>query len=110
RLDIIVANAGINGVWAPIDQLTPEEWDKTVAINLRGTFLTLHYGVPAMKAKGGSIVIVSSINGTRTFSNPGTSAYASTKAGQLALGQIAALELAKHRIRVNVVCPGAIET
>ena len=110
RLDIVVANAGINGVWAPIDELTPEEWDETFAINLRGTYLTLHYAVPAMKTNGGSIVIVSSINGTRTFSNPGTSAYASTKAGQLALGQVAALELAKHRIRVNVVCPGSIST
>jgi len=110
RLDIVVANAGVNGVWAPVDELTPEEWDKTFAINLRGTYLTLHYAVPAMKANGGSIVIVSSINGTRTFSNPGTSAYASTKAGQLALGQVTALELAKHRIRVNVVCPGAIAT
>jgi len=41
RLDIAVANAGINGVWAPIDELAPEEWDRTIAVNLRGTFLTL---------------------------------------------------------------------
>lgn len=110
RLDIAVANAGINGVWAPIDDLKPEEWEQTVAINLRGTYLTLHHAVPPMKEAGGAIVIISSINGTRTFSNPGTTAYAATKAGQLALGQVAALELAKHRIRVNVICPGAIST
>lgn len=110
RLDIAVANAGVNGVWAPIDDLKPEEWEQTVAINLRGTYLTLHHAVPPMKQAGGAIVIVSSINGTRTFSNPGTTAYAATKAGQLALGQVAALELAKHRIRVNVICPGAIST
>ncbi len=110
-LDIVVANAGINGVWAPIDELQPAEWDNTINTNLRGTYLTLHYTVPHLKRAGsGSIVIVSSINGTRVFSHGGASAYSTTKAGLLALGQMAALELAKHRIRVNVVCPGKIDT
>ena len=53
RLDIVFANAGINGVWAPIDELSPEEWDRTIDINLRGTFLTLHYTVPHLKSAGG---------------------------------------------------------
>lgn len=110
RLDILFANAGVNGVWAPIEDLKPEEWDQTLAINLRGTFLTLKYAVPLMKARGGAVVITSSINGTRTFTTAGASAYASSKAAQLAFGQMAALELAKYRIRVNVICPGAIET
>jgi NAD(P)-dependent dehydrogenase (short-subunit alcohol dehydrogenase family) len=111
RLDIAVANAGINGVWAPLDELAPEEWDRTMAVNLRGTFLTLRYAVPWLKrAGGGSVVIVSSINGTRTFTGAGATAYACSKAAQLALGQMAAVELGKHGIRVNVVCPGAIET
>jgi len=69
-LDIVVANAGINGVWAPIDDLKPEEWDKTIAVNLRGTYLTLHLTVPHLKRHGGSIIVVSSINGTRTFTTP----------------------------------------
>lgn len=107
-LDGVFANAGINGTWAPIDDLTYDEWNETVRINLGGTFLTLHLAVPLMKKHGGSIVITSSINGTRTFTNGGASAYSTTKAGQLALGQMAALELARYRIRVNVVCPGAI--
>jgi len=110
RLDIVFANAGINGVWAPIEEIAPHEWDETQAVNLRGTYLTIHHAVPLMKAKGGSIVITSSINGTRTFTTAGASAYATSKAGQLALGQMLALELAEHKIRVNVICPGAIES
>jgi NAD(P)-dependent dehydrogenase (short-subunit alcohol dehydrogenase family) len=109
RLDTVVANAGINGVWAPIDELKPREWDETIRVNLKGTYLTVHHAVPLMSA-GGSIVIVSSINGTRTFTSAGASAYATTKAGQLAFGQMLALELAPRGIRVNIICPGAIST
>ncbi len=98
RLDIVVANAGINGVWAPIDELRPEEWDRTIDVNLGGTFLTLRFCVPHLKrAGGGSIVIVSSINGTRVFSNTGATAYSCTKAAQVTMAQMVALELAKHR-------------
>jgi NAD(P)-dependent dehydrogenase (short-subunit alcohol dehydrogenase family) len=111
RLDIVVANAGINGVWAPIEDLKPDEWDKTIAVNLRGTYLTIHYAVPHLVAAGGgSIVVISSINGTRTFTTPGASAYSVTKAGQLALVQQLALELGERKIRINAVCPGAIES
>lgn len=110
RLDIVFANAGINGVWAPIEELTPEEWDKTININLTGTFLTVKYAVPYLKKQGGSVIITSSINGTRVFSNTGATAYSCTKAAQVAFTKMVALELAEHRIRVNVICPGAIAT
>jgi NAD(P)-dependent dehydrogenase (short-subunit alcohol dehydrogenase family) len=110
RLDIVFANAGINGVWAPLDEIEPEEWDRTLAINLRGTFLTIKYAVPYLQREGGSIIITSSVNGTRMFSNSGATAYACSKAAQVALAKMAALELAKYRIRVNVICPGAIST
>lgn len=110
RLDIVFANAGINGVWAPLEELEPEEWDKTINVNLRGTFLTVKYAIPLLKKNGGSVVITASVNGTRIFSNTGATAYSCTKAAQVAFTQMAALELAKHRIRVNVICPGAIET
>ena len=111
RLDIVLANAGINGVWAPIDDLQPEEWDRTVSTNLRGTYLTLHYAVPHLKKAGaGSIVVTASINGTRAFSNAGATAYSCTKAAQVTLVQMLAVELGKHKIRVNVVCPGRIDT
>ena len=111
RLDIVVANAGINGVWAPIDELQPDEWDRTININLRGTYLTLHYCVPHLKRAGaGAVVITASVNGTRIFSNSGATAYSCTKAAQVAMAQMTALELARHRIRVNVICPGRIDT
>lgn len=111
RLDILCANAGTNGIWAPVDDLTAQEWDETLDVNLKGTFLVMRAGVPLMKQSGrGSIIITSSIVGTCSFSLGGASAYAASKAGQVALGLSAALELAKHRIRVNVICPGAIKT
>jgi NAD(P)-dependent dehydrogenase (short-subunit alcohol dehydrogenase family) len=110
QLDIVIANAGINGVWAPIDDLTPAEWSQTMTINLNGTFLTLHYAVPMMRKAGGAIVITSSINGNRTFTMAGASAYSTTKAGQVALGKMLAMELAIDKIRVNVICPGSIAT
>lgn len=111
RLDIVFANAGVNGVWAPIDELTPEEWDRTQGINLRGTYLTVHFAVPHLKAAGGgSIIITSSVNGTRTFSTPGASAYSTSKAGQVAFMKMVALELGRHGIRCNAVCPGLIHT
>lgn len=110
RLDIVFANAGINGVWAPLEELAPEEWDKTLNINLKGTFLTVKYAVRHLKKQGGSVIITSSVNGTRIFSNTGATAYSCSKAAQVAFAKMVALELAKHRIRVNVICPGAIKT
>lgn len=110
RLDIVFANAGINGVWAPIEQLQPDEWERTIAINLTGTFLTIKYAVPHLKKQGGSVIITASVNGTRIFSNTGATAYSCSKAGQVAMAKMLALELAPARVRVNVICPGAIET
>lgn len=110
RLDIVFANAGINGVWAPLEELTPEEWDRTLDINLKGTFLTVKYAVPYLKRQGGSVIVTSSVNGTRIFSNTGATAYSCSKAAQVAFTKMVALELAPHKIRVNVICPGWIKT
>lgn len=110
RLDIVFANAGINGVITPIEDFSPEDWDNTLATNLKSTFLTVKYAIPYMKTKGGSIIITSSVNGNRKFSGTGMSAYSSSKAGQMAFGKMAALELSTYKIRVNIICPGAIKT
>ncbi|MCM3785208.1 SDR family oxidoreductase [Neobacillus mesonae] len=110
RIDVVFANAGVNGKMAPIETMEIEDWDQTMCINMRGTFATVKYAIPHMKDQGGSIIINSSINGNRVFSNIGFSAYASTKAGQAAFMKMAALELARYKIRVNSVHPGAIDT
>lgn len=110
RLDVVFANAGINGVQAPIDEIEPEEWDQVIAVNLRGVYLTFHYTVPYLKQQGGAMVITSSIQGTRSFHGPGSTAYACCKAAQVAFAKKMALELARYRIRVNVICPGSTTT
>ncbi|CAM4356062.1 SDR family oxidoreductase [Saccharibacillus endophyticus] len=110
RIDVVFANAGINGAAAPIETMEIEDWNRTLETNLRGTFATVKYSIPYLKKQGGSVVITSSINGSRAFSGTGFSAYSSSKAGQVAFAKMAALELARYKIRVNVICPGAIET
>ncbi|WHZ58339.1 SDR family oxidoreductase [Metabacillus hrfriensis] len=110
QIDIVFANAGINGRWTPIEDLAPEDWDQTINTNLRSTFLSVKYAIPYMKENGGSIIITSSINGNRLYRGFGRSAYSTSKIGQVGFGKMAALELAGYKIRVNMICPGAIET
>ncbi len=110
RIDIVFANAGINGVWAPVDELSLEDWSTTINTNLTGTFLTIKESVPYLKKQGGAIIVTASVNGTRVFSNTGATAYSVTKAGQVAMTKMLAVELAPHNIRINVICPGKTET
>jgi NAD(P)-dependent dehydrogenase (short-subunit alcohol dehydrogenase family) len=110
RLDHVVANAGKNGMFAPLDDLTLEEWNDTINTNLTSTFLTVRASLPLLKRQGGSIVVVSSINGSRNFHYTGATAYSTSKAGQVAFTKMASVELNQFGIRINVVCPGAIDT
>jgi len=81
-----------------------------LSVNLTGTFLSIKYAVPYLKVQGGSIIVISSVSGTRQFSNTDATAYSTSQAGQVAMAKMLALELASERVRVNVICPGAIET
>lgn len=110
KIDILFINAGINGIWAPIEDIEPQEWDATLNTNLKGTFLTAKYAIPHLKKHGGSIIINSSIHGTRHFSSPGATAYACSKAAQVAFAKMMAVELSPNHIRVNVICPGRVDT
>ncbi|KMY45191.1 3-ketoacyl-ACP reductase [Bacillus sp. FJAT-27916] len=111
RLDILFCNAGINGTLSSIEHLDVADWDRTIETNLRSTFLFVKYSIPHMKESGGgSIIITSSINGNRRFAGFGMAAYSTSKAAQIGFMKMAALELARYKIRVNAICPGAIET
>jgi NAD(P)-dependent dehydrogenase (short-subunit alcohol dehydrogenase family) len=95
----------------PIDEMTLDEWHATMETNLTGTFLTVKHSIPHLRAAGGgSIIITSSINGSRLFSLPGYACYSTSKAGQVVFAKMAALELARWDIRVNAILPGAIRT
>ena len=106
-IDVLCNCAGVNLRAA---EFTPEGFATVLDINLSGTFYTVKYAVPHLKRNGGAIVVTSSVNGTRMYSNTGATAYACTKGAQVVMTKMLALELAKHRIRINAICPGAIET
>jgi 2,3-dihydro-2,3-dihydroxybenzoate dehydrogenase len=109
RLDALVANAGIRMRSTRVTELDDDVWDRLLRVNLRGVFVACRAGARAMiAAKSGAIVAVASISGH--VPRIGQSAYCVSKAGVIQLSRTLALELAEHRIRVNVVCPGTVNT
>ena len=108
HLDYAFNNAGIEGASAFTPDCTIENFDRVIAINLRGVWLCMKYEIPEMLKAGGSIVNMASIAGLVGFQ--GSPAYVASKHGVIGLTKTAALEYAKQNIRVNAVCPGVIDT
>lgn len=107
-IGVLVNNAGVL-IARPIEELTLEDWDATMATNLRGLFLMTRAVLPPMRARGqGDIVNVASLSARSGFA--GGSAYAASKHGVLGFGRSLMLELRKEGIRVITVCPGSVDT
>jgi len=107
RLDVAFNNAGTEGVVGPITELE-EDWTRTVDANLKGTWLSMKHEIPAMAERGGAIVNVASTAAMAGM--PGTTIYAASKGGVIAMTRAAAIEWAAKGLRINVVSPGAVET
>ncbi|WP_194974685.1 SDR family oxidoreductase [Aquiflexum lacus] len=107
QLDLLVANAGI-GHFAPVQDLTLEQWHETIDTNLTGVFYSLKAGVEALKATKGFFISISSLAGTNFFANG--SAYNASKFGVTGFTQAAMLDLRKEGIRFTTIMPGSVAT
>ncbi|WP_420395326.1 SDR family oxidoreductase [Nioella sp.] len=107
-LDVAAANAGIGGPAAPVEDMPFDGWKETLAVNLDGAFLVARRAAPVMKAqKSGLLLLTSSTSGL--FGHPFRSPYAAAKWGIIGLTKTWAMELGPYNIRVNALCPGAVE-
>jgi 3-oxoacyl-[acyl-carrier protein] reductase len=109
RVDVLVNCAGVPQAFTPVEELSPEEWDKIMSVNAKSIFLTARHVVPIMKRRGsGSIVNIASIAGVRA--RPGLNAYCASKGAAIQLTLALALELAPYQVRVNAINPGPSDT
>ena len=108
NLHVLVNGAGITGPTASIEDVLPEDWDKTIAVNLNGQFYCAREAIPLIKASGGgSIVNISSCSGL--MGSPFRSPYCAAKWGIIGMTKTMAMELGEFGIRVNAICPGIVE-
>ncbi len=106
--DVVVSNAGIGGPAGPIEDLSLEDWQRCLSVNLDGAFLTCRWAARVMKAQGaGLIVLTSSVSGL--FGFPWRTPYVAAKWGIVGLTKALASELGPSGVRVNAICPGAVE-
>src|SRR5229473_1620616 len=107
RVDILVNNAGEYGPVKPVEEITPVEWDRVIAVHLRGAYLLTRLVLPEMYARGSGVILnISSLSAKSAFG--WGSPYAAAKAGMLGLTRVAAAEAARKGVRVNAICPGPV--
>ena len=109
KLDVLFNNAGIGCDIAPIAECTEENWDKTIAVNLKGVFLGMKYAIPEMIKTGGGSIINNASQAVRRC-HPNLGPYNASKGGVVSLTRGVALEYCDRNIRINCICPGAIAT
>jgi NAD(P)-dependent dehydrogenase (short-subunit alcohol dehydrogenase family) len=107
RLDVVVCAAGIPSL-SPISSLSEDEWDRVIAVNLKGMYTVIRAAVPHMRTHGGTIVTIGSEMGF--VADPQAPAYNASKGGVIMLTKALALDLIRHNIRVNCLCPGITQT
>lgn len=107
RIDYVIANAGV-GHFAPIDELTSEQWAQTIDINLTGVFNTTKATIPALKESEGYLITIASLAGTNFFEKG--AAYNASKFGLVGYSQAVMMDLRKYGIKVTTIMPGSVST